>query len=251
MPTDFMKRLLEKGSAATLEYFAKAQIAGRDTGLRQVDWVYAIQKFADLTFPDKLTPQQRFSRALDTPEGMLLFKAMDAAPPPSYEPEPVEKEEPRHIGEHAARLHVEATARMRERACSYPAAVSEILTKDPKLAAAVRDEHLQHALSMSGAIPSGVGGNLSIRDAQNLGETEPTGGAKVRPFPASAYGASQARKSANSAEAALGALARAYQAEHPETKSYEIAFSKVILAPENRHLAKRAEAERLAALAVT
>ena len=78
MPTDFMKRLLEKGSAATLEYFAKAQIAGRDTGLRQVDWVYAIQKFADLTFPDKLTPQQRFSRALDTPEGMLLFKAMDA-----------------------------------------------------------------------------------------------------------------------------------------------------------------------------
>ena len=39
MPTEFMKRLLEKGSAATLEHFAKAQIAGRDTGLRQVDWV--------------------------------------------------------------------------------------------------------------------------------------------------------------------------------------------------------------------
>ena len=206
MPAEFMKRLLEKGSAATLEHFAKAQIAGVDTGFRQCDWVYAIQKFADLTFPDKLSPQQRFSRALGTPEGRLLAKAMDHAPPPSCEPEPVEKEEPRHIGEHAAQLHVEATARMRERACSYPAAVSKILTKDPKLAAAVRDEHLQHALSMSGAIPSGVSGTLSLDEARRK---EPT-----RSFTtAGDYSRDIAAK--KSAEAEIQKLADRYRSEHP------------------------------------
>ena len=236
MPTEFMKRLLEKGSAATLEHFAKAQIAGRDTGLRQVDWVFAIQKFADTTFPDKLSPQQRFSRALGTPEGRLLAKAMDYAPPPSCEPEPVEKEEPRHIGPHHARLHVEATARQRERAITYPAAVSEVLTKDPSLAAALREEHLAHALSMSGAIPSGVSGNLTIRDAQNLGENEPTGGAKVKPFPASAYGASQAKKSA---EVEIQRLADRYRSDHPTLTSAQ-AYVHVLTCPQHREIAKRA-----------
>ena len=127
MPAEFMKRLLEKGSAATLEYFAKAQIAGQDTGLRQFDWVYAIQKFADLTFPDKLTPQQRFSRALDTPEGKLLAKAMDYAPPPSYEPEPVEKADTgsRHAGPASAKMHALAVDRQRSRHIPFAAAYYE------------------------------------------------------------------------------------------------------------------------------
>jgi hypothetical protein len=113
MPAEFMKRLLEKGSAATLEHFAKAQIAGRDTGLRQVDWVFAIQKLADSRPPDKLSPQQRFARMLDTVEGKVLFKAMDAAPPPSYEPEPVEKADagPRHAGPASAKMYALAVDR--------------------------------------------------------------------------------------------------------------------------------------------
>jgi len=235
MPAEFMKRLLEKGSAATLEHFAKAQIAGRDTGLRQVDWVYAIQKFADTTFPDKLSPQQRFSRALGTPEGRLLAKAMDYAPPPSYEPEPVEKEEPRHIGEHAARLHVEATARQRERAITYPAAVAEVLMANPGLSALVREEHLAAALEgIHGS--GGVSGTLSIQEAQRAGENEPTGGGKGKPFPASAYGASQARKNA---EAELQKLAEAHHAKFG-TKSVAISYSKILTDPQHVAIRKAA-----------
>jgi hypothetical protein len=230
MPAEFMKRLLEKGSAATLEHFAKAQIAGRDTGLRQLDWVFAIQKFADLTFPDKLTPQQRFARMLDTPEGKVLFKAMDAAPPPSYEPEPVEKEEPRHIGEHAARLHAEATARQRERAISYPAAVYEVLQKDPKLAAPLREEHLIHALSMMGG-GGGVTHTLSVDEAQNLGGRVPsftTAGDFSRDIAAK-----------KSAEAEIQKLADRYRSDHPTLTSAQ-AYVHVLTSPQHREIAKRA-----------
>ena len=142
-------------------------------------------------------------------------------------------------------MHSLAIDRQRERSIPYSAAYTEVYTNpaNASLRAAVQREHLEHQLFHGSG---GVTGTLSIQEAQNK---EP-----AKDFSATGtgdYSRQVARKSAtNSAEAALGALARAYQAEHPEIKSYEIAFSKVILAPENRHLAKRAEAERLAALGV-
>jgi hypothetical protein len=73
MPAEFMKRLVTDGSAATLEYFAKAQIAGRDIGLEKSDWIVALQKRADAIYPDRLTPQQRFARCMcDDETGRLL-----------------------------------------------------------------------------------------------------------------------------------------------------------------------------------
>jgi hypothetical protein len=170
------------------------------------------------------------------PAARALFKAYQRAP--NGEPPPVAKVDGGDfIGPHAARLHVEATARQRERGISYAAAVSEIVNKDPALSAAVRDEHLQHALAAMGGA-GGVDHTLSISEAQNLG-------GKVPSFRGTGYDRDIATK--KSAESELEKLARAYHAAHPE-KSYESAFAKVLTAPENRALARRAQDERIAAL---
>jgi hypothetical protein len=160
---------------------------------------------------------------LDTPEGKLLSKAMDFAPPPSYEPEPVEKEEPRHIGPHHARLHVEAVSRQRERGITYAAAVSEVINADPTLSAAVRDEHLQHALgAMSGS--GGVTHTLSVDEAQNK---EP-----ARSFRGTGYDRDIAEKQ-------LQKLADQRRAAHPG-ESAAVAFTKVLTDPGNAALRRAA-----------
>ena len=225
MPTDFMKRLLEKGSAATLEHFAKAQIAGRDTGLRQVDWVFAIQKFADLTFPDKLTPQQRFSRALDTPEGKLLFKAMDAAPPPSYEPEPVEKDDgPRHAGPASAEMFSRALDRQRSRGIPFSSAYYEtyIHPDNQTLREQVKREELDRALA--GVHGDGVSGTLTIQDAQRK--------APARSFRGTGYDRDIAEKK-------LQALADARHAAHPEESAAQ-SYVRVMLDPQHAEIRKAA-----------
>ena len=117
--------------------------------------------------------------------------------------------------------------------------MSEILTKDPALAAAVREEHLAHALGMmtgaggSRSIASGVAGTLSIQRAQ------PRTGAI---FPR--HGLRPGRR-VEMAESELEALSRARHAADP-SKSYEQHYVKVML--ENPQIAKRARDERAAAL---
>ena len=87
-------------------------------------------------------------------------------------------------------------------------------------------------------IPSGVTRTLTIDEAQNLEQAPPF----------SRQG-DYARAVAEPAQKQLEKLARDYHAKHAET-SYAVAFTKILTAPENRVLAKRAQQERLEALGV-
>jgi hypothetical protein len=64
MATTNFAKLIVDTAPATLEALAKAQIRGEETGLRKSNYLDAIQKFADLTYPTSLSPQQRFAKAI-------------------------------------------------------------------------------------------------------------------------------------------------------------------------------------------
>ena len=75
---------------------------------------------------------------------------------------------------------------------------------------------------------------MDISQAQRLAEAEP--GGKVKDFPSSAFGASQAKKSA---EEALQRLADQRHAAHPEEKA-STSYTKVLLDPASAEIRKRA-----------
>ena len=237
MMVDFAKMSIPDDVAE----FTKRWEAGAYDHATKDFWHRMITEKAEKARRDGESVERAYARLIiSDPAGRALFKAYQRAP--NGEPPPVQKaaDGTQHIGPHHARAHVEAVARQRERAISYSAPMSEILTKDPALAAAVREEHLAHALGMmngaggSQSIPSGVTGTLSIQQAQNL---EP-----ARSFRGTGYDRDIASKSA---ESELEALSRARHAADP-SKSYEQHYVKVML--ENPQIAKRARDERAAAL---
>ena len=172
--------------------------------------------------------------------GRLLYKAVKAAPGSEVKPgsdTPEVEMGPRHIGPAHARMHSLAIDRQKERSIPYAHAYSEVYTHaaNAALRAAVQREHLEDQLEgIHGS--GGVSGTLSIQEAQRAGENEPTGGGKVRDFPGSAYGASQARKNA---EAELQKLAEAHHAKFG-TKSVAISYSKILTDPQHVAIRKAA-----------
>jgi hypothetical protein len=77
--TTFAKLITDGTAPATLEALAKAQIAGKDTGLQKHNYIAAIQKRADLVYPATLSLQQRFARCLEDDTGKLFYAASKAA----------------------------------------------------------------------------------------------------------------------------------------------------------------------------
>jgi hypothetical protein len=234
---DFSKAMI--GDIATMIVFAKRLLDGHETPFSKADFVDAIQVRADATLPDNLSPQQRFSRAISGGDSVAseLYRACKVAPGAEVRA-PVEKADdgPSFPGPAHAKMHSLAIDRQRERPISYAAAYSEVYShaNNATLRAAVQREHLQHALV---GIHGGVDHTLSIQEARGK---EP-----VKDFTRTGdYGRDIARKSA---ESELEKLAHDFHAKHPE-KSYESAFTKILTAPENRVLAKRAQQERLVAL---
>jgi hypothetical protein len=244
---DFSKAMI--GDIATMIVFAKRLLDGHETPFSKADFVDAIQTRADATLPADWSPQRRFSRAISGGDSVAseLYRACKVAPGAEVRA-PVEKADdgPVHIGPAHAKMHSLAVDRQKERAIPYAAAYTEVYTRpdNAALRAAVQREHLQHAMGMmnGGADYGGVDRTLSISEAQGK---EP-----AKDFTRTGdYGRAIARKS-ESAEQELESLARKYRAAHPDVKSYEIAFSKVLCDPANLAIAKRAQQERLVALGV-
>ncbi|HEY8005701.1 MAG TPA: hypothetical protein VIE66_02590 [Methylocella sp.] len=91
MPATAFAKLIMDTAPATLEGLAKAQIAGKDTGLEKCDYIGAIQKRGDLLFPAIASPQARFAKAMiEDDTGRLLYAAMKSAPGADVAPPPVE-----------------------------------------------------------------------------------------------------------------------------------------------------------------
>jgi hypothetical protein len=241
MTIDFSKALT--GDTASMVVFAKRLLAGHETPFSKADFVDAIQVRADATLPADWSPQRRFSRAISGGDSVAseLYRACKIAPGSEVRA-PVEKadEGPSFPGPAHAKMHSLAIDRQRERPISYAAAYSEVYShaNNAALRAAVQREHLQQALA---AIHGGVDHTMSIGEAQRM---EP-----AKDFTRTGdFGRAIARKS-ESAESELESLARTYHAKHAEI-SYESAFAKVLMAPENRALMKRAQDERIAKLGV-
>jgi hypothetical protein len=237
---DFSKAMI--GDIATMIVFAKRLLDGHETPFSKADFVDAIQTRADATLPADWSPQRRFSRAISGGDSVAseLYRACKAAPGSEVRA-PVEKVDdgPVHIGPAHAKMHSLAVDRQRERPISFAAAYSEVYShaNNAALRAAVQREHLQQALAAIHG--GGVSGTLSIDQAQRM---EP-----AKDFTRTGdYGRDIARKSA---ESELESLARAFHSKHAE-KSYEQCFTKILTAPENRALAKRAADDRIAALGV-
>ena len=70
---DFSKALL--GDTSTMVFYAKRLLGGGETPFTKADFVDAIQARADATLPDKLTPQQRFSRAISGGDEVAMTRA--------------------------------------------------------------------------------------------------------------------------------------------------------------------------------
>ena len=166
------------GDTATMVFYAKRLLGGGETPFSKADFVDAIQARADATLPDKLTPQQRFSRAISGggEVAMTLYRACKMAPGSEVRP-PIEKEDdgPRHIGEAHARMYSLGVDRQRERSIPFAAAYSEVYTApaNAALRAAVQREHLQHQMEMMGDAGGIYGHAMSIDEAQTLAEARP------------------------------------------------------------------------------
>jgi hypothetical protein len=91
--TTFAK-LIVHSAPATLEALAKAQIAGKDTGLEKHNYIAAIQKRGDLLFPTIASPQRRFASCLNDSSGALLYQALKAAPGTEVDPASATEEDP-------------------------------------------------------------------------------------------------------------------------------------------------------------
>jgi hypothetical protein len=239
MAIDFSKALT--GDTVSMVFYAKKLLDGHETPFTKADFIDAIQVRADATLPDNLSPQQRFSRAISGGDSVAseLYRACKIAPGAEVRA-PVEKADdgPVHIGPAHARMHALAVDHSKAKSMTYQGAYSYVYSHpdNAALRAAVQREHLAHALA---GIHNGPAPTLSIHEAQNL---QP-----ARSFRnVGDYSRDVASKSAVSE---LEKLARAYHAAHPE-KSYESAFTKILTAPENRALMKRAADERIAALGV-
>ena len=230
---DFSKALL--GDTSTMVFYAKRLLGGGETPFTKADFVDAIQARADATLPDKLTPQQRFSRAISGGDevAMTLFRAMNAAPGSSVRA-PVEKADdgPVHIGPAHAKMHSLAIDRQRERSIPYSAAYTEVYTNaiNAALRAAVQREHLQHALDgIHGS--GGVTGSMSIQEAQRK---EP-----AKDFSATGTGDYSRQVARKNADEKLQKLADARHAAHPEEKA-STSYTKVLLDPANVEIRKAA-----------
>jgi hypothetical protein len=233
MEVDFAKMSIP----ADVAEFSKRWEAGQYDHMTKAFWHRVITEQAEKTCKAGESRERAFTRLIvSDPAGRALFKAYQRAPNGDL-PKVAKVDGGDFIGPHAGRLHVEATARARERAITYSAGVYEVLQKDPALSAAVREEHLAFAMSAMGGA-GGVDHTLSISEAQRK---EP-----ARSFSGTGYDASIARKSA---ESELEKLAHDFHAKHAEI-SYERAFAKVLIAPEHRALMKRSHDERVARLGV-
>ena len=230
---DFSKALT--GDTATMVFYAKRLLGGGETPFTKADFVDAIQARADATLPDKLTPQQRFSRTISGGDdvAMTLYRAMNAAPGSSVRA-PVEKQDtgPVHIGPAHAKMHSLAIDQQKERSIPYAHAYSEVYTAaaNATLRAEVQREHLEHALA--GIYGSGgVSGTLSIQEAERL---EP-----AKDFSATGTGDYSRQVARKSAETGIQKLADRYHCEHPNMTAAQ-AYTCVLTSPQHREIAKRA-----------
>ena len=227
---DFSKALT--GDTATMIFYAKRLLGGGETPFTKADFVDAIQARADATLPDKLTPQQRFSRAISGGDevAMTLYRAMNAAPGCSVRP-PVEKQDsgPVHIGPAHAKMHSLAIDRQRERSIPFAAAYTEVYTNpaNASIRAAVQREHLEFALNN---LHGGVTGTLSIQEAQRM---EP-----AKDFAGTGDYQRDIATKKSAAECELRSLASKRRALTGETDA--VAFTKVLTDPSNAALRRAA-----------
>ena len=68
------------GDTPIMATFAKAALKGLPLVFEPCHYTRAIQALADRSFPASLSKQQRFSRALDLPEGRLLWPRPNRCP---------------------------------------------------------------------------------------------------------------------------------------------------------------------------
>jgi hypothetical protein len=216
--TSFNKAMHDKATETSV-LFAKMQCAGHFTAIEKSGWIDIINRHSTALYGDA-SPRNFTKTITEDENGRLFYQALKFAEGSEIKPKPVEAPQPpEHIGPHHARLHVEATARQRERGITYAAAVSEVVNADPALSAAVRDEHLQHALgAMSGA--GGVTGTMDIGQAQRM---EP-----AKDFSATGTGDYSRQVARKNAEAELQRLADQRHAAHPEEKA-STSYSKVLM----------------------
>ena len=180
------------GDTPIMATFAKAALKGLPLVFEPCHYTRAIQALADRSFPASLSKQQRFSRALDLPEGRLLLAASKQVPgseifPQSEADEPGDDE------------HFEASSAYAE---------LEVLARDLMLA----NPHLteQQAFSRIYTSPK----NRALRErAIREATMRATASTTTKAAPVDAAHVQLARL--GRASAAIEALAKRHNADHP------------------------------------
>ena len=146
-----------------VETLRKKIDAGELAHVSRATWHEGIEALAKNIRNDNETEAQSYTRAItETEIGKLLFGAYKNAPfinggpasgfaSTSTPPGAGQDYVPRHIGVGHAELHSRAVDAVRAKpGLSYARAVANIYEKDPELRSKVRDEHMAHAMAMSG-----------------------------------------------------------------------------------------------------
>jgi hypothetical protein len=217
-------------SDSSIVMFAKIAVnQGRSPGLEKDAFYDAIVKRANDLRADGESPQQAFAKTItDDPTGQLLYQAMKIAPGAEVKPAPAVSYDPlrksaemaEHLGPAHAKLHSMAVDHQRATGMTYQQAYSHLYSRpeNASLRNAVKDEHMR-------ATMSGYGDAV----AASYDKVAP-------PDPAQddiTYG---------EANQELHELVVTRMKKNPAL-SYEQSFTHEYLAPQNRNLKQRVDAE--------
>ena len=223
---DFSKALT--GDLSVMSFYAKRLLGGGEVAFQKHDFINALQARADAIYPDRLTPQQRFSRCMcDDEIGRLLYKAVKAAGGSEVktDPEHGTQDYVRPMSEAELKLHVLASDHAKAHSMSYESAYSYLYGHNDHrdLREQIRNESLQRGLeAIHGR--GGVSGTLTIGEAQRK--------APARSFRGTGYDRDIAEKK-------LQALADARHAAHPEESAAQ-SYVRVMLDPKHVEIRKAA-----------
>jgi hypothetical protein len=208
--------------------FAKIAVnQGRSPGLEKDAFYDAIMKRANDLHADGESQQQAFAKTItDDPTGQLLYQAMKIAPGSEVKPEPIAPYDPiakqadmaEHLGPAHAKIHSMAVDHMRAHGgMSYQQAYSHLYSRpeNAPLREKIKGEHMR--ATMAGY------------DDQGLGKAAP-------------MDAIQDDVDPGSAEYELHRLVVTRMKREPNL-SYEQAFTREYLHPNNRSLEDRVTAE--------
>jgi hypothetical protein len=214
-------------SDPSIVMFAKIAVnQGRSPGLEKNAFYDAIVKRANDLRADGESPQQAFAKTItDDPTGQLLYQAMKIAPGAEVKPAPLAPYDPlakaaelaQHLGPAHAKLHSLAIDHMRAHGgMSYQQAYSHLYSRpeNEALRNAIKDEHMRATMAGQG---------------DELGKAAP-------------MDAIQDDVDPGSAEYELHRLVVTRMKREPNL-SYEQAFTREYLHPNNRSLKDRVTAE--------